>query len=119
MAFTEKEMREDLHKVRIRKYLYLGGGLLILALGLALFVISITKRDWAALVLAVIGFFWSIMLFYHYMRTRDLEAFIRRRSEGARNEGESVAGAGEAEAAEPDTADCDAVGRRPGGGCTG
>jgi hypothetical protein len=119
MAFTEKEMREDLHKVRIRKYLYLGGGLLILALGLALFVISITKRDWAALVLAVIGFFWSIMLFYHYMRTRDLEAFIRRRSEGARDEGESVAGAGETEAAEPDTTACDAVGRRPGGGCAG
>lgn len=119
MAFTEKEMREDLHKVRIRKYLYLGGGLLILALGLALFVTSITKRDWAALVLAVIGFFWSIMLFYHYMRTRDLEAFIRRRSEGARDEGESVAGAGETEAAEPDTTACDAVGRRPGGGCAG
>jgi len=57
------------------------------------------------------------MLFYHYMRTRDLEAFIRRRSEGARDEGESVAGAGETEAAEPDTTACDAVGRRPGGGC--
>jgi len=119
MALTEKEMREDLRKVRIRKYLYLGGGLGILGLGLALFVIFIVNRDLPALILAAIGLFWSIMLLYHYMRTRDLEGRIRSKSEGAGSEGESGGAGGEAAEVEPEATECDAVGRGPDGGCSG
>ncbi len=82
MPFSEKEMREDLHKVRIRKYMYLGGGLGILGLGIALLVICITKSDWPALVLALVGFFWSAMLLYHSVRTRELEVSIEGRMDG-------------------------------------
>ena len=119
MVFTEKEMREDLRKVRIRKYLYLGGGLLILALGVALFVLFITRMDWAAFALSLIGLFWSIMLYYHFMRTRALEALIRNRVEGAGDEGESGEAAGEELEVKPDRDGAEVAGRGPEGGRSG
>lgn len=82
MPFSDKEMREDLHKVRIRKYMYLGGGLGILGLGIALLVICIARSDWPALILAAVGFFWSAMLLYHGVRTRELEVLIKGRMDG-------------------------------------
>jgi uncharacterized protein YacL len=116
MLFTEKEMQEDLHKVRIRKYLYLGGGLLILALAVALFVIFIVKKDWAAFTLSLIGFFWCIMLAYHFKRTRDLEALIRRRVQEEGSEAEFSAAADEASADEPQAAEREPAGLGPDGG---
>ncbi len=82
MPFSEKEMREDLRQVRIRKYVYLGGGIGIMGLGVALLVIFIAKSDWPALVLALVGFFWSAMLLYHGARTRKLEVSIMGRMDG-------------------------------------
>jgi hypothetical protein len=118
-VFTDKEMKEDLHKVRIRKYLYLGGGLLILALAVALFVMFITRRDWAAFALSLIGLFWSIMLYYHFMRARGLEALIRNRLEGAGEEGEPGESAGEAPEVEPDRDGAETDGLGPEGGRSG
>jgi hypothetical protein len=82
MPFSEKEMGEDLRQVRLRKCMYLGGGIGIMGLGVALLVISISKSDWPALVLALVGFFWSAMLLYHGVRTRGLEATIKGRMDG-------------------------------------
>jgi hypothetical protein len=116
MEFIEKEMREDLHKVRIRKYLYLGGGLLILALGVALFVLFVVKKDWPALLLAAIGVFWCIMLFYHFMKTRELEALISQRSQEVGGERASGAVGGEELEVGPETAGSQPEGREPEGG---
>jgi hypothetical protein len=82
MPFSEKEMREDLRQVRIREYMYLGGGIGIMGLAVALIVVYLTKSDWPALVLAAVGFFWSAMLLYHGVRTRRLEVSIRGRIDG-------------------------------------
>ena len=79
MPFSEKEMLEDLHKVRIRKYVYFLGGLGILGLTVALVVLFFARRDWPALLLAGVGAFWSVVLLYQARRTRELEALIKTR----------------------------------------
>ena len=116
MAFTEKEIQEDLNKVRIRKYLYLGGGLLILALGVALFVLFVSQKDWAAFALSLIALFWCVMLAYHFKRTHDLEALIRRRLEEAGEEAEPGEEAVEASEAQPEAREREPVGPGPEGG---
>jgi hypothetical protein len=86
MPFSEKEMLEDLHKVRVRKYVYFLGGLGILGLSVALVVLFFVKHDWPALLLAAVGAFWSVMLLYNAHRTRRLDGLISARLEG-RSEG--------------------------------
>lgn len=81
MPFSEKEMREDLRKVRFRKYIYFLGGLGILGLSIALVVIFFAKRDWPALLLAAVGAFWSVVLFYQACRTRGLGGLLKSRLE--------------------------------------
>jgi hypothetical protein len=119
MLFTEKEMREDLHKVRIRKYLYLGGGLLILALAVVLFILFVSKKDWPAFILSLIGLFWCVMLAYHFKRTRDLEALIRQRLQGAESGAEAVADADGMLEGEPEAAEREGAGLGPDGGRPG
>jgi hypothetical protein len=77
MPVSESEMREDVRKVRIRKHIYFLGGLGILGLGVALVVIFFIRREWPALLLAGVGAFWSVTLFYQAFRTRGLERLIR------------------------------------------
>ena len=81
MLFSETEMREDLRKVRFRKYIYFLGGLGIVGLSIALVVIFFTRRDWPALLLAAVGAFWSVVLFYQSYRTRELEGLVKSRLE--------------------------------------
>ena len=81
MPFSEKEMREDLRKVRFRKYIYFLGGLGILGLSITLVVIFFARRDWPALLLAAVGAFWSVVLFYQAYRTRELEGLVKSRLE--------------------------------------
>ena len=107
MTFTESEMREDLSKVRIRKYVLLGGGLGILGLAVALVVAFFVRRDWPALLLAGVGFFWSAVLFRQYYLTRRLEGAIESRMAAGSDEAPGVS-PGEIEggaAATPDAPD--------------
>jgi hypothetical protein len=107
MPFSEKEILEDLHKVRVRKYVYILGGLGILGLSVVLVVLFFAKRDWPALLLAGVGIFWSVILFYHAHRTRQLEGLITTRLEGRRGEAaaddirEDAAGADDSVTGEP------------------
>jgi hypothetical protein len=87
MPFSEKEMREDLRQVRIRKVIYLLGGLGILGLSVALAVIFFVNRDWPAIILAAVGAFWCVVLAQQAWRTRRLESLIREHRENAPVEG--------------------------------
>ncbi len=86
MPFSEKEMLEDLHKVRIRKYVYFLGGLGILGLSVALVVLFFARHDWPALLLAAVGAFWSVILVYHAYRTHQLDGLISERLGELRSE---------------------------------
>ncbi len=83
MSFTEKEMLEDLKKVRIREFLCLGGGIGILGLSIALFSMLFVRHDWPAVILSAIGLFWSVVLLYQFNRARQLERLIKAGMEPA------------------------------------
>lgn len=83
MPFSEKEMREDLRKVRIRQYTLFFGGLGILGLTIALFVVFLVNRELAALLLAGVGLFWAAVLGQQALRTRRLAGLISARVGGA------------------------------------
>ncbi len=123
MPFSEKEMREDLHKVRIRQYILFFGGLGILGLSIALFVLFLVRRDLPALILALIGFFWTAVLLQQAERTRRLRAAISSllEVEGGAPGGGRPAGPGEAgtEAGEQPGEPAGQPTGRPGGGVEG
>ena len=83
MSFTEKEMLEDLKKVRVREFLCLGGGIGILGLSIALFSMLFVRHDWPAVILSAIGLFWSVVLLYQSNRARQLERLIKAGMEPA------------------------------------
>lgn len=82
MQFSEKEMLEDLRKVRIRQYTLFFGGLGVLGLTVTLFVIFAVRHDLAALMLAGVGLFWTTVLGYQAFRTSRLSVMISERIDG-------------------------------------
>lgn len=70
---------KDLKRVSRNKYIYLVAGLVMFALGVALFVYFIVGRNVPALLLGCVGFVWGALLLNQALRSRDLEDLIDTR----------------------------------------
>lgn len=73
---------EDLKKARRRKIYFLLGGLVLFAIGVALLIAFMFRRDWKAAILGVVAFIWGALLLNQSMRERELEDETRESMSG-------------------------------------
>ncbi len=97
MALSREEMLADLRKARIHKYVYLGAsiGLVLLAAALVVaFFVRVPKHDVAAVILAAVGLFFSVLMAHQSVKTGRIEKMIAERLAAAE---EDVPGGARAE----------------------
>lgn len=70
MEIDGADIQKDLRRTRINKAVYLLAGVGLSGLGAALLVIFVAGGELPAILLSVVAFIWSALLFNQYRKTR-------------------------------------------------
>lgn len=111
----EREIQEDLRKVSQRKVIYLCSGIGLFAIGAALMITFMIRRELPALLLCVVALIWGALLLNQALRTRDLQDTLTERLEDRAGE----AGAQAPAVTAGDKGTCEEPGKPGGGGGSG
>jgi len=110
---VREEADEDLARVKLRRIIYMAGGIGMLVLCVGLLVLYFTRHELPALLLGTVAFIWAVLLVYQSFKTREIIIMIEHHLAAAEAEGEHAeempSPASDEEAEHPD----------PGGGGSG
>jgi hypothetical protein len=81
MASSRESTLTEVHKVRVRKYVYFGAGIGLIVLAVLLVVLAFTTRrhDVGAMVLAGIAVVFSVLMMLQSRNMRDIEVEMASR----------------------------------------